>query len=203
MYGTGSKKFGGIAKVNYSITSSSFIHKADLFINASSFSIDQFNDADGHLTIMPFKKLVPGFRITFKKNNARSTIHKYIQWKTYFINEQILRSTVDTLIAGLDTSINIGYHFPHQNRYLNQLQFVYENYRALYPFQLKLEAEQAKGFMRTSATVNYYFNYNSTDGLQLRLFGGKFIYIGERSDQLDYDRYFLNLTGANGYEDYT
>ena len=205
MYGTGSKKFAGLGKFGYSIISTSFIHKTDLFINASSFSMDQVTDQEGHLKTMQFKKLVPGLRLTFKENNTRSTIHKYIQWKTYFINEQTLKTTQDTLIAGSDTSFNLRYHFPRQSRYLNQLQFVYENYRALYPFQLKLEAEEAKDFVRTSATLNYYFNYNSTDGLQVRLFGGKFFYIGEKTDQkqFDNDRYFLNLTGANGYEDYT
>ena len=39
----------------------------------------------------------------------------------------------------------------------------------------------------------------------MRLFAGKFIYLKEKTidQELNNDRYFLNMTGANGYEDYT
>ena len=42
-------------------------------------------------------------------------------------------------------------------------------------------------------------------GLELRFFAGKFFYLGERTltKEFDNDRYFLNMTGPNGYEDYT
>lgn len=39
----------------------------------------------------------------------------------------------------------------------------------------------------------------------MRLFAGKFFYLGERTSSKEFsnDRYNLNMTGANGYEDYT
>ena len=42
-------------------------------------------------------------------------------------------------------------------------------------------------------------------GLDVRLFAGKFFYTGSRTitKQFATDRYHLNMTGANGYEDYT
>ncbi len=41
--------------------------------------------------------------------------------------------------------------------------------------------------------------------MQLRLFAGKFIYLNGKTiqKQFDNDRYFLNMTGPNGFEDYT
>jgi hypothetical protein len=60
--------------------------------------------------------------------------------------------------------------------------------------------------VRAAFTGNYYFNYsNRQGGLNLRLFAGKFFYTGTRTflQQFKTDRYHLNLTGANGYEDYT
>jgi len=92
------------------------------------------------------------------------------------------------------------------SRYLNQLQLVAEDNRALYPYRAQLQVEQADGFVRAAFTGHYFFNYaNNKSGLRVRLFAGKFFYTGAKtiSKQFDTDRYHLNMTGANGYEDYT
>jgi len=153
---------------------------------------------------MQFQKLVPGIKFTFKQKDARSTVNKYIQWKTFLINEQSLRIIPDTIFNGNDTTLLLRYLLPKENRYLNQLQFVYENYRGLYPFNVNLQIEQSKDFLRPTVTANYFFNYKE-GGLNVRLFAGKFIYINGKSisKQFANDRYFLNMTGPNGYEDYT
>jgi len=82
---------------------------------------------------------------------------------------------------------------------------VVENFRALYPYRGELKIEQGKDFMRAAFTGNYFFNYSKKGGLDLRVFAGKFFYSGARTfrKQFDTDRYHLNMTGANGYEDYT
>lgn len=205
LYGTGSKSFNGLGKLNYSIKSDGRIRKTDFFVNASTFSINEFTDSAGRKMFMHFEKLVPGFRLTFKQKDPRSTVYRYLQWKTYFLNEQRLRIIPDTIVRGTDTSFIKHYQLPADNRFLNQLQFVYENNRALYPFDIQLQVEQAKDFIRPALTANYFFNYSKGGGLQLRLFAGKFIYLNGRtlSKQFKNDRYLLNMTGANGYEDYT
>jgi hypothetical protein len=88
---------------------------------------------------------------------------------------------------------------------LNQLRIVIDNYRALYPYSAELKLEQTKDFIRTAFTGNYFFNYPKEGGLSVRLFAGKFFYTGSKTitKQFNTDRYHLNLTGANGYEDYT
>jgi hypothetical protein len=204
MYGTGSKNFTGLGKLNYTIMSNGAIRKTDVFLNASTFSMDNFTDTAGRKLNMQFKKLVPGVRFTFNEKDPQSTINKFIQWKTFFINEQFLRVIPDTNISGMDTTFFLRYLLPRSSRYLNQLQFVYENYRGLYPFDVKLQLEQAKDFLRPTVTANYFFNYKE-GGLNVRLFAGKFIYINGKSlrKQFANDRYFLNMTGPNGYEDYT
>jgi len=204
MYGTGSKKLAGIGKMNYTIMSDGIIRKTDIFLNASKFSMDEFKDTAGRKLIMRFQKLAPGIKVTFNEKDPKSTVRKYIQWKTFFINEQSLRIFPDTAIVGTDTSLFLRYLLPKENRYLNQLQFTYENYRGLYPFDLQLQVEQSKDFLRPSVTAHYFFNYKE-GGLRLRWFAGKFIYINGKSlsKQFANDRYFLNMTGPNGYEDYT
>jgi hypothetical protein len=204
MYGTGSKKFTGLAKMNYTMMSDKAIRKTDFFVNASTFSMDEFKDSADRSLFMQFQKLVPGIRLTFRQKDPKSTVRKYLQWKTFFINEQSLRIKPDTIFNGPDTTAFLHYLLPEQQRYLNQLKFVFENYRGLYPFDFTLQMEQAKDFLRPAFTAHYFFNYRE-GGLQVRLFAGKFIYLGEKtlSKQFSNDRYFLNMTGPNGYEDYT
>jgi hypothetical protein len=95
--------------------------------------------------------------------------------------------------------------YPTLNRYLNQLQLKIENNRVLYPYSGLLQAEQARDFVRLAFEGKYFFNYAKGGGLNVRLFGGKFMYLGDKTilKEFETDRYHLNMTGANGYEDYT
>jgi len=105
----------------------------------------------------------------------------------------------------MDTTILNRYRTKRENRTLNQLQFVIENYRALYPYRGELKIEQGIDFLRTAFTGNYFFNYAKEGGLDVRLFAGKFFYAGSKTSSKEFatDRYHLNMTGPNGYEDYT
>ena len=192
MYATGSKKFAGLARLNYSIHSDKLIRKTDIFLNAANFSMDEFEDTAGRKLFMRFNKLVPGFRLTFRENNPRNTVEKFIQWKTFLFREQSLRINSDTIISGNDTSLILRYLLPESDSYINQLQFSYNNFRALYPFDLKLLIEQSQDFIRPSITANYFFNYRE-GGLQFRFFAGKFIYLNGKtiSKQFRNDRYYL------------
>ena len=204
LYGAGSKKFTGLGKLNYTIMSDGIIRKTDIFLNASKFTMDQFTDTAGRKLFMQFQKLVPGVRFSFKEKKPASTVRKYIQWKTFLMNEQTLRIIPDTVISGADTNFLLRYLLPKQNSYINQLKFVYENHRSLYPFSVNVQIEQSKDFIRPTLTTNYFFNYRE-GGLQVRFFAGKFIYLGKKTiyRQFANDRYFLNMTGPKGYEDYT
>ncbi len=205
LFATGSKQFVGLGKLNYTITSNGLMRKADFFVNASRFSMHEFTDTAGQKIKMQFQKVVPGFKLTLKEPNPRSTVTRYLQWKTFLINEESIRLTPDTVVMGTDTSLVIRYSTPKKNRYLNQLQLVYENHRALYPFDLTLQIEQAQDFVRPALTANYFFNYAREGGLQVRFFAGKFLYLGNKTvaKQFATDRYHLNMTGPRGYEDYT
>lgn len=116
-----------------------------------------------------------------------------------------MRVGIDSIITQIDTTIKFIYTTPAESRYLNQLKFGYQNFRALYPFDVTLQIEQAEDFVRTALTANYFFNYAKGGGLAVRFFAGKFSYLGEKTirKQFANDRYHLNMTGANGYEDYT
>lgn len=205
LYATGSKRFTGLGKLNYRLTSEGTIRRTDIFLNASSFHMNEFRDSADNLYQMRFAKLVPGLRFTFREGNPKSTITKYVQWKTFLFNEQSLRIAVDSIFRPSDTIIQYNYSTPSRERYLNQLQLVYQNNRALYPFDATLQVEQAQDFIRMSFTGNHCFNYAKGGGLSVRVFGGKFSYLNGKTIRKRFinDRYYLNLTGPNGYEDYT
>ncbi|HLF46547.1 MAG TPA: M1 family metallopeptidase [Chitinophagaceae bacterium] len=205
MYSTGAKKINGIGKLNYSFFPEKNFRKIDLFVNASSFSSNEFLKADGKKSIAGFKKLVSGFRLTMQEKNPRSSISRYIQWKSYFINEGSFRISYDSVFTGTDTVIQQQVSISNENRTLQQLKFVLRNDRVLYPYSAELNIEQGKDFLRTGFTGNYFFNYPKGGGLDVRLFAGKFFYPGSKTftKQFTTDRYHLNMTGANGYEDYT
>ena len=205
MYATGSKNFTGLGFINYSFFPNGGVRKIDLGVSASTFSMNEFKGQDGKYTYFNFKKLVPGIRFTIKEKEPRSTLFRYIQWKTYLFTEQSYRISYDSIFSPTDTTLIQHVGKQDENRTLNQLLAVVENNRALYPYRGELKIEQAKYFVRAAFTGKYFFNYGEKGGLDVRLFAGKFIYTGSKtvSHQFATDRYHLNMTGANGYEDYT
>ena len=206
MYATNSKKFAGLGFAKYSFYPDGYFRKVELGLNAATFFMDEFKKTDGEKVYFGFQKLVPTIRLTLNEKNGNSTINRYIQWKTYFFKEESYRISFDsTFLPGPDTVIKQVVNINNEYRNLNQLMLVIENFRALYPYRGELKFEQGKDFMRAAFTGNYFFNYSKEGGLDLRVFAGKFFYSGAKTfkKQFDTDRYHLNMTGANGYEDYT
>jgi hypothetical protein len=205
LFATGSNSFVGLGGLKYAIRTGGFIRRTDVFVNASSFTMNEFVDDEQNKLQMRFVKLVPGVKFTFNEKSPRSTVAKFLQWKTFLISEQSLRVSVDSIFTPTDTTIHYNFFTPASRRYLNQLQFGVQNFRALYPFDVTLQVEQAQEFIRTALTANYLFNYAKGGGLAVRFFAGKFSYLGEKTLQKRFatDRYHLNMTGASGYEDYT
>jgi hypothetical protein len=202
MYGTGSKKFTGIGFINHSFYPAGFLSKIDIGISGSKFTMDRYEDTLSNKVFMSFHKIVPGIRLTFKEKNPRSTFLKYLQFKTFLIVEDKLQFRRDSLFPGMDTIIQDIPYTINERRTLNQFLVVVENFRALYPYRAELKAEQGEGFVRLAFTGNYFFNYSKKPGgVDVRLFGGKFIYTNEK--KADRFLYVLNLSAPKGNLDYT
>jgi len=199
LYATGSKQLNGIGRIDYKLHQGNNGEKLVFSLAGASFNGDDFTDSTGKKNFLRFSKIVPGLKYVFANNNPRSLLTKYLQWRIFFINEEALLFTRDTIN---DADI-ISY--PTFNRYVNQLKFVVENSRTLYPYSAELQADQGKDFVRLAFTGNYFFNYAKGGGMQVRLFAGKFFYLGEKTfaKQFQTDAYHLNMTGPRGNEDYT
>ena len=199
LYATKSKQLNGLGRLSYSLYPGNNGQKFELALAGETFSGDNFTDSTNTTHAQRFSKIVPSLKYIFANKNPRSSITKFIQWKTFLINEQELMFTRDT-VNQVDVIT-----YPTASRYVNQLQFVVENNRVLYPYKGALQIEQGEGFARLAFTGNYYFNYAKTGGMNVRVFAGKFFYLGDKTfiKQFETDRYHLNMTGPKGYEDYT
>jgi hypothetical protein len=199
LYAPKSKQFNGIGRLSYSLYPGNNGQKLELALAGSSFSGDSFTDSTNTIHYQRFSKIVPSLKFVFANKNPRSTITKFIQWRTFIINEQGLLFTRDT-VNQIDLIT-----YPTISRYINQLQFVIENNRVLYPYKGALQIEQGDGFARAAFTGNYYFNYARSGGMDVRVFAGKFFYLGDKTflKQFQTDPYQLNMTGPKGNEDYT
>jgi hypothetical protein len=201
MYATGSKTISGLARASYSWYPKN-LYRIDLGGAVSKFSMDEFQPENQEKLFLGFTKIAPFLRITLKPKTALDKTQRYIQFKSYFINEENLDFRQE--IVGPDTVDVVGKTNSSYN--INQVKFVARNDRVLYPYNGELLIDQSKDFVRAGFTGNYFFNYsNRQGGMNVRLFAGKFFYLGSKttSKQFETDRYHLNLSGPNGYEDYT
>ncbi len=202
MYASKSKQLSGLARMSYTFYPQRTFQQITLAVNALKFSTNDFTDTANQKYILGVRKISPSLKLVFKEINPRSTRERFIQWKTFLLDEDDLRFRSDTFPNGNRfTEITKL----KASRYLNQLRFVIQDTRALYPYRGELMAEQAQDFLRLAFTGNYYFNYNEKLGANIRVFAGKFIYLGEKTitKQFRNDPYHLNLSAPKGYEDYT
>lgn len=198
LYATGSKSFNVLGRLEYNLYTNKGSH-LKVSSSVSKFNMNAFTDDKGKTGYLSFFKIVPGIEYEFPRPSALSPARKYIRLKHFNIRETILRFERDTAANTFFPT------YPRRSRYLNQIQIGIENNRTLYPFSAFLQAEQGEGFVKTRLVANYFYNYAGGGGMQVRAFAGKFFYTTETtaSNRFALDRYHFNMTGSNGYEDYT
>ncbi len=201
LYATGTHQFNGIGRLGYSWfpENTSRFQKIELSTSGSRFSTITGVDSNGKQLAGGFYKVVPALRLTFRNASLRSTAHNWIEWKTFFIGENPLNHYV------LKTSDSLYYPTAskYDFRYLNQLTLNIEDRRVLYPYRALLQWQQASSFYRINFTGTYFFNYEKGGGMDVRLFGAKFGYLGTRDASQDLTGFEPKLTAVRGNEDYT
>ena len=200
MYALGSKQVVGIGRIGYTWRPDRSFQKIDLSVGGSRFSTFDGTDSNANKIYAGFYKITPALRVTFNNKNIRSSVDKWLEFRTFLIWENEFRYVLKSSDAEYYPTKGKTTH-----RYLNQLSFNIADYRALYPYDVQLQVQQGDGFYRATATGNYFFNYSNGGGLQARLFAAKFGYIGEKtlSKQFSTLVYQPKLTAVRGNEDYT
>ncbi|MEY5034027.1 MAG: hypothetical protein RL447_405 [Bacteroidota bacterium] len=204
LYAIGSKQLNGIGFINHRWRPSGIWNRIDLGIGFSKFSFNRFTAPNGQSITQSFSKLSPGIRLTWKET-ARSTQHRHLQFSWFHFTETGYRFQRDTSIIGTDTTFRNYYRTRGENRSLAQVSYVTENNRKLYPYRVEIKLEGNKNFVRPTVTAEQFFNYPTKGGLQARFFAGTFFYLGTPSlqDKFRQSRYFLQMQGPTGMEDYT
>lgn len=199
LYGFKSKTLNGIGNLAYTFYPKGVFQQVRISVDASKFSNDDYVSDEGEKFVLGFRKLAPGIRLEWKERNPRSTRLRYFQYKIFFIGEDGLNFSRDTINnTTLVTKTKADYT-------VNQFKYVWEQYRALYPYRFEMQFETGPDFGRLALTGNYFFNFKKKGGVAVRVFAGKFFYLGGKTSdkQFDTDRFHLNMTGPKGYEDYT
>lgn len=199
-YAFKSKQVNGIGRLQYTTFPEGKIAQTTFFLNGSRYSQFSGIDSNGKRISGSFDKIVPGVRILFREPSARSTRERGLEWKTFLIGERGFRFDMKST-----DSLFYPARADRETRYLNQLTYFVTNYRALYPYEVRVQVQQGKDFYRASVTGNYFFNYPGSGGLNLRFFAAKFGYIGGKTSRKQFDTYRFQpkLTAVRGNEDYT
>jgi hypothetical protein len=200
LYATRSKQFNGLADLKYSWFKPGKIQKITPGLGFSRFSTLSGNDSNNNRISAGFLKFSPSLKLSFRPSSVHSTSDKWLEWKTYLIGE-----------TGFSYNIKSsdGNYYPEksdiQYRYINQLTFGLSDHRVLYPYAASLQVQQAEDFYRVNVNAEYFYNYASGGGMNLRFFAAKFGYIGSQSASKSFEtmRYQPKLTAVTGYEDYT
>ena len=199
MYGTASTSLNGLARIGY--TKYAQTYKLEGAISYINFTQNQFPQDDPQL-VFGVRRIVPSATLTMYDKDANSTRRFTAQWKTFLINEeQLTYSQVLTPAGPIET-----FGKESSDRYINRLTLSVSDQRVLYPYNFTLSTDQGNGFIRAGFTGKYYFNYkDGKSGMSARLFAGKFLYTGQKTfiTRFQNERYFLNMTGPVGREDYT
>ena len=198
LYATNSHQLNGLGRLSYTWYPDNRFRSVELALAGARFSTMSGVDSNGKNIFGGFYKIVPSLRFTFPNASARSTMEKWVEWKTYLIGESafsryVLKSTDSNYYPTTST-----YAF----RYLNQLSFYIGDQRVLYPYNALFQVQQAANFYRVNFTGNYFFNYVNGGGMNMRVFAAKF---GRRGNTtgLDLTTYEPKLTALRGDEDYT
>ncbi|HUB62027.1 MAG TPA: M1 family metallopeptidase [Puia sp.] len=199
LYATASHQFNGLIHLNYAWYPHQAFRLIEAGINGSRFSTINGIDSNGHAIFGGFYKIAPCFRLFFRPSSIGSTQEIILEGKTYLIGEKSFSNYVLKSTDSLYYPVAGKYEF----RYLNQLTFTIRDHRVLYPYSVNLQVQQAAQWYRLNLDIHYFFNYATTGGLEVRLFGAKFGYLGARNPAEDLTPFEPKLTAVRGSEDYT
>jgi hypothetical protein len=197
LYAFGSKELVGLGRVSYSWHPDNHFSRITLGLNGAHFNTNKATDTSGRVLFEYFSKLVPYIRVDFKPSNPRSSINRWMDFKTYLIREQTFDQYVDYPKDSLFHPNAVTSSF----RYVNQLSFNLQDNRALYPYSLRVELQQSELFYRVNLIGNYFMNYPDGGGLKVRFFAAKFGAWNDKNSAT-LARYEPKLLGVDGEEDY-
>jgi hypothetical protein len=190
-YGFGSKSLVGLGEVNLQLfPKSSFIQRLDVTSSAKSFNYtnDSYYGSEGNNEYR-FMKFTQQLQLTLKKKEARSPADHWITFRNIYLLQQ------------LPDNFYLTKAYVHQ--LINQLNYAFQNKRALNPFNFSATLEQGNEegenfYLKTFLEGNYTISYpRKKHGIDLRLFAGLMIIDPAESNYADF--HLGSITGIKDY----
>jgi hypothetical protein len=91
MYALGSKQVVGIGRIGYTWRPDRSFQKIDLSVGGSRFSTFDGTDSNANKIYAGFYKITPALRVTFNNKNIRSSVDKWLEFRTFHIWENEFR----------------------------------------------------------------------------------------------------------------
>jgi hypothetical protein len=200
LYSTGSKNINPFGRASYSVYKKNY--KLEPAVSFIKYSQNEFINNDNAQDYLSIRRIVPSLNFTLHSKDQTLDKRFNALFKTFLLKEDVRE--FKTIIAPPDT-FDVVNKVPI-NKTINRLSLSYSDSRILFPYTFNLTTDQGNGFIRSAFTANYFFNYaDNKGGMKARLFAGKFFYTTAKTtlQQFATEDYHLNMTGANGQEDYT
>ena len=181
MYATQSNTLNGALQAVYHINSSKFFQSIDPQIKFKRYSYRSIPFA------LQFNKIAPSIDFILRKRKARSPlVHKF----------SLAHASIWEDEAPFSKEKNDYYKTKNSNYfYLNSFTYLFRNNRTLNPFELRLQAEQGKEFVKSWIEALYHFSYERRNkAAEIRVFGGKFLYAKNAPIQFGF-----TMNGNNDY----
>lgn len=177
MYSFGSKDLAGSGKLAYHILPySNVFQMITIYASGRQFS---YENAGGKY----YQKLAVGTDFLFARKHQRKKVDNEIKLRYVYTTD------MDYIL----------YNKKDEFKQFYELQYVHSNKRKAYPYGINVALQGSDDFLKASFEANYRHHYIYKNTLDIRMFGGAFLY---RSDDVS-SIYSFYSSGYSGMGDYT
>ncbi len=210
MYGVKSKQLNGTGEIRYKWLPNSVFKTIELsggFAKFSEFRTSVLltdvagNTIDKYSFISQFEKYQAQLSLQLRNKTARSPLKQHIVLRhIQVVNSGFLNDDPFWLDNSAITQKPDNY---------NELSYTIKNQRRLYPLEAKIDLQQHRDFLRTTAHFTQHFSYNKNKKKgSIQFFAGKYLYnnssdaryrfyLSDNSDYL-YDHALLDRSKISG-----
>lgn len=178
LYSTARKVLSGQGQLDFNLYPDGTFQRVRLHFSGKQYGYQEDNN-------LSYNRLRGEVQLRFKKQEPRK------RGKTELSYAFTRARKIEDLVADGGEK---GYRMFHE------LSFVYDKKTlSINPHRLEAQLEYGGDFLKGSIEANYKLSYYRNEGLNIRFFGGAFLY---REDGLPWF-YAYHLSGSSGMDDYT
>jgi len=178
LYSTGKKQLSGLGEITFNRYPDKVLDKIELKVSGKRFAYREEQNRS-------FERLRAEASFIWKKRGSGFNRKNSVRYAV----------TRASNIANMFPDIGDTGH-----RWYHKLSLEHDNTtRSIHPYSLSAHLEYGSRFLKSWVEANYKYSYYMNEGLNIRLFGGTFLY---KKDNLPW-YYAYHLSGSNGFYDYT